>query len=587
MAKLFEGKKSFSLAIKPTGAQPLDDRTVVKTFADLLDENTFIVNGSQTAYNGMLVTVVNSQEIYMLIDCDNITSEDSWKSMGGLYIKVTYNELKELRDNSRLIPSAQYRITDYVATTVQENTQSANHQFDIIVTADDVNVLNENARAIQHTTEENDYFHNSNLAAWEIKYCLDNDTERFVWADATNGRGVIYYMKDEFNNECPYDFKNIQFARWELTNSVGYTKNANNEWVEDSNVTETYGPLKEGFCGLSNTDNNFTFGNSKFKIEYTISEEPTYCYTFGKDSDYSIDGRDYGNVIKKYKININKIQLNNIVFLGMDCINNTFGYKCLFNTFVYGCQFNTFGIGCSFNTFVHACQFNTFGNVCQSNTFGNECQSNTFGNVCQSNTFGDVCQSNTFGDECENNTFEHNCSNNTFGNVCQSNTFGNVCQSNTFGNVCQSNTFGDYCTNNTFGNYCYYNTFGDNCSNNTFGNECYGNTFGNYCYGNTFGNYCYYNSFRTKISTQKNDGIKDYCCYNCFEDGVQYVNIWNATTSSPYARLQNIRVKRGVFGTSSGYNHINVKDLGMLWEWTVASNSAKQIKQYCEADLIA
>ena len=67
MAKLFEGKKSFSLAIKPTGAQPLDDRTVVKTFADLLDENTFIVNGSQTAYNGMLVTVVNSQEIYMLI----------------------------------------------------------------------------------------------------------------------------------------------------------------------------------------------------------------------------------------------------------------------------------------------------------------------------------------------------------------------------------------------------------------------------------------------------------------------------------------------------------------------------------------
>ena len=28
-----------------------------------------------------------------------------------------------------------------------------------------------------------------------------------------NGKGVIYYMKDEWNNECPYDFKNIQFIR--------------------------------------------------------------------------------------------------------------------------------------------------------------------------------------------------------------------------------------------------------------------------------------------------------------------------------------------------------------------------------------
>lgn len=55
-----------------------------------------------------------------------------------------------LRDNGELIPGQQYRITDYVTTTTQSNTQSAGHQFDIIVTADDVNVLNENARACLH-----------------------------------------------------------------------------------------------------------------------------------------------------------------------------------------------------------------------------------------------------------------------------------------------------------------------------------------------------------------------------------------------------------------------------------------------------
>jgi hypothetical protein len=29
----------------------------------------------------------------------------------------------------------------------------------------------------------------------------------------TEGRGVIYYMKDEHGNECPYDFKNILILR--------------------------------------------------------------------------------------------------------------------------------------------------------------------------------------------------------------------------------------------------------------------------------------------------------------------------------------------------------------------------------------
>lgn len=51
----------------------------------------------------------------------------------------------------------------------------------------------------------------ANLSSWEVKYCFDNDISRFAWADESNGKGVIYYMKDEWNNECPYDFKNILF----------------------------------------------------------------------------------------------------------------------------------------------------------------------------------------------------------------------------------------------------------------------------------------------------------------------------------------------------------------------------------------
>ena len=137
-------------------------------------------------------------------------------------IDITYSELKTLRDNSQLIPGMQYRITNYNTTTVQEGTSSANNQFDIIVTSDSENTLNENAHAIQCAGDT--YFSNSNLNAWELKYSLDNDTNRFEWADTTNGVGVIYYMKDEYGNECPYDFKNIKFLRsvnWFSEHKIG------------------------------------------------------------------------------------------------------------------------------------------------------------------------------------------------------------------------------------------------------------------------------------------------------------------------------------------------------------------------------
>jgi hypothetical protein len=228
-------------------------------------------------------------------DASNLSQRvETLETSGGggtqpLIVITTYAELKALRDSGKLVVGQQYRITDYVATTSDPETQSANHPFDIIVTADSANVLNENARAIQHEGDE--YFATSNLAAWKLKYCLDNDTERFGWAQTyavnyildattamqtvldegivlitsndttyegypykfqneyagvmyspsetfstmttvksakygdvpidsltkveTQGKGVIYQLIDEHNNDIPYDFKGI------LVNATG------------------------------------------------------------------------------------------------------------------------------------------------------------------------------------------------------------------------------------------------------------------------------------------------------------------------------------------------------------------------------
>lgn len=131
---------------------------------------------------------------------------------------ITYSNLVELVNVNALNPGQEYRITDYTFTTTTPNTESAGHDFDIIVTADTTNTLNENAKAV--SKEDDIYFKNSNLSAWEIKYTIYNNKNVHEWADPINGKGVIYWMKDEFNNEAGYDFKNLIYK---IDNKQAYT----------------------------------------------------------------------------------------------------------------------------------------------------------------------------------------------------------------------------------------------------------------------------------------------------------------------------------------------------------------------------
>lgn len=84
-------------------------------------------------------------------------------SISELAIKLTYEELFDLRSQRKLIPGMFYRITDYEAMTKQSNTRSAGNGFDIIVQALDNNVLSEDAQAIHRDGDV--YFQNNNLAA--------------------------------------------------------------------------------------------------------------------------------------------------------------------------------------------------------------------------------------------------------------------------------------------------------------------------------------------------------------------------------------------------------------------------------------
>lgn len=136
-------------------------------------------------------------------------------------VEVTWAGLKADRDAGILVPGQQYRITNYNLVIDSQSPcgtsvfSSAGHQFDIIVTADSPTVLNENARAALH--EGDTYFANCKIESWEIKYCLDNDQARFNWA-TPSGKGVIYHLKDDRNNQTSYDFKNVKFKQSTINN---------------------------------------------------------------------------------------------------------------------------------------------------------------------------------------------------------------------------------------------------------------------------------------------------------------------------------------------------------------------------------
>ena len=302
-------------------------------------------------------------------------------------LQVDWATLKNMRDSGKLAQGKQYRITDYVCTTTQENTEAAGHHFDIIVLADSANTLNENARAVAHAGDI--YFANCKLSAWEIKYSLDNDKTRFWWADETNGKGVIYYMKDEYDNECPYDFKNIEFKR---DNTYYYTFS----WVDENNAVKDLSIV----------------GNTEL---YNDEGQIPGCY-----------GNKIG-IASSYNIGI---YVDNTTSLATALNSNV-----LISTYSYE------------DGFFYGCYSNTFGNNCTGNTFGNSCTGNTFGDSCFNNIFGDFTATSTFGSSFSFNTFGNSCSDNIFGESCSSNTVGDSCTGNTFGhyfslNIVDAGVFG-------------------------------------------------------------------------------------------------------------------------------------------------
>ena len=505
--------------------------------------------------------IMQNGDAYMIgiggYDGKNLNSATRLQDAVSNAINITWSDLKALRDNEKLVPGKQYRITDYVCTTKQEGTKAKDNKFDIIVTADSPNTLNEEARASLH--EKDAYFSNCDLNAWQIWYCLDNDTTRFAWADRVNGKGVIYRMIDEFNNDVPYDFKNIQFKDPNSTdtNYFYYTFSGYGEDETDYSILRTTNIF-------SNTISPFYGSDLTNSAIQTINK---ILFSVGGD------GNCYGNYFGSGCYNIT---------LAFYCYNNTFGNGCYSNSLNPYCSNNTFGDDCHSNTLNLRCSYNIFEYKCYSNTLGEECRNNTLGNSCFSNSLDNRCNDNSFGGGCYSNHLGNGCNYNSFGNGCYSNSLGGNCYSNSFGERCYSNSFRTACNSNSFGNACNSNSFDNDCYYNSFGNYCSSNSLGINCLFNSFGNGCSYIKFASDSSASNK---YNYYRHNHFGDGCLYIIFTGAETASSSTQVQKYNFAQGLKGTSDAYLTVNgVRN--REYETKVAKNSKGELKIYCEADSI-
>lgn len=494
-----------------------------------------------------------------------------------LMVSTTYADLVALRDAGNLVPGMKYRITDYETITTKEGSQSAGHPFDIIVTALDNKTISENASAIQSARDTDGYFAQANLKAWQLKYALDNLGGRFdfvpqdlstvmnvsITAGGTTApaRLIATGIKEVINEKECYIFFDLDSGTAFASESEDLQAGGSILiLVEDQAITgiinsvENAPPVynsKGVIYRMIDAQGNscpYDFKNIKFLRTDTEGAE-TYEYTF---SYHSANGRkDYSEFVPK------------------KCYDNFMADGCWDNVFVHLLQARISG--------------NKLGDGCTGNTFGEETYNVIFGADCKNNTLAGYNNGCVFGNKCENNYLDTTSANCIFGNNCLQNKLGKGCAGNRFGIYCQSNTFGDNCIYNSFGERCSYNALGDECRDNHFGNNCKMIKMGSYSLANTFGNECEAILFTISSS---NTQARDYNRYNVVDNGCKTVVIYALETPSADSQIQKVHIYSGIPGTPSNPVYVEIPATGNAYSYSVAKNSAGELKVYVEADLV-
>lgn len=483
-----------------------------------------------------------------IVDLGEISGGGGGGNAGGvvaeLMVEVTYDELVSMRDKSELVPGMKYRMIDYETMTSAAGTQSGGHPFDLILTALDVDTLDEKCSAVQSDRDTEGYFSGSNLASWQILYCLDNDKTKFHWAAVSGKEIMLDYTEIGFGEiwftyDGMIEVDGVTCASW-LTMLDGVTMYA---------VTLSETPSVGDSLSFYFPDDNSIMDSDDVvggvRMSTVNGKGVIYRLVDEKRNDVNYD---FKNILFARKLTDGLLDVEN----GTDTYVYTFS------------QMTEDGL-CLDMSLSSACFLNSIsnGSVLGDNVFINQ----PLGTCCL-NTLNE-CSKNTFGDMANNNYFGYNCYSNVFGEYCRSNHFVGYCSNNTFGAFLINNTFKEFCSGNVIGEKCIGNTFGSDFEDNQIGDGFSYNTIGNTCRGVNIPNV--ESSSGTLFSK------------NIIGNDLWFVNIIVDPEYSGYAEYYNF--SSGINGGINSPLEIHIKR-GRRYETKVAMNSQGEVKIYCEADLV-
>ena len=382
-------------------------------------------------------------------------------------ILKTWAQLKDARDAGNLIPGQYYRITDYETTTMQENTRSAGHRFDIIVRADSKNTLNEQAWAVKHDGDT--YFEDARLEAWELKYHLDNvqwsqrvgtliedendgytalsigtvdiDGETYILWDASEfeedyGLTRLVSLSKEVGAEMlQYDPETGEIVEDGYTTTIAeilgdYTEPGKGTitWMKDEfgniagydfkNIQQKRWKVTDEL-GRSSLDGKYlgVLNNLPVKLDIEDEEDFIWAYLYSvydydggtqDTTDHSLSGRVHDMDTNFTVADNNAFVWSSIDYNAYDC---KFSGNIYRNTFSGSLQNNSFSGGvsnCSFSGYVYQ---NSFSGSVYQNSFSGYVQYNSFSGDVWNNSFSGSVTSNSFSGDVQNNSFSGNLQN--------------------------------------------------------------------------------------------------------------------------------------------------------------------------------
>ena len=439
--------------VKPVKAT-YEEMTEMRDQGKLIPGQYYQITDYVTTVNGATITNARSAghpfDILVRADSANTLNEQAWavRHDGDTYFNAARLEAWQLKyrlDNVQWSKQTGTYVTD------EENGYTFQVVGDITLSGHTYKLLQGYGMYVE---DWSDYALMETVAEGEQIICYYGDPEEFdpeepeevgtasgVEEVTEAGKGTIVYMKDEWGNECPYDFKNVQFKRYMTTDSVSGREGLDGKYM----VADPDNPAQ----GLSVED------TEDFIWAYTFSSDNAG----GEQTDYSLTDEHHvhDNVFRPYSGGLP----NNVMF-GVNNYGNSFGADCYNNSWGNGCNNNSWGNGCNNNS---------WGNECYNNSWGNSNQYNSWGNSNQYNSWGNGCYNNSWGNGCSNNSWGNYCHGNSWGNNCDNNSWGNNCSSNSWGNECYNNSWGNYCHRNSWGNLNRYNSWGNGCNNNSWGNN--------------------------------------------------------------------------------------------------------------------